>query len=1252
MNYKTRKRYAGLLEVARLTTGNLCSATERKEYRKLLEAAVDSDPNLGDITPGERDFDSKLYTKLSAILVTEPADIADVSPDTQLDAELEDKSGAIATNRDTPPLYSTTSLGSSLRGDDARREAGESGRLGEEDIYLVLRKHGVINGDEGFDLDNERGISGAREELSSLLAQRRAQGAYEARISSLLASGDAPITLFTRQVFGDGEHEGILQASSRIVARRVTHLLTSELGQSCGENTIGLDAPNFYSHLKRGSNATKTAILSRRSAIISPQEADRIIHAYLDGSSRFRVLKPETQALVVGKIRQAIIDASFDSELAPTRYDDVSIRQTTEGAAIKVTPVTTSSGVSPQPTFTYSTKSLGSTASWAIRNWGGEETAESTKKATQFIGNFAKDPIRTTTHYAYYSAISLLPKPIKNLYWRAQGKKDWYKNLKEIYQLTVDPDAQREQVEKLMLGSLKGLAKNFGLVNSKGQWLPQQALGYIGESFVTGFGETMGNIFSFVPVIGKPIGDIFKKRLGKKRNRKDSMGTALGLMLLDFVVLIPRVAWALLNKVPAVQAFRANIAEKWIGLEQKYEFFRTLRLVKDIGGSYIKGIFSGNTLAGGGIGFILSGGNPWATAAGATSGWLYQSWTNIASLLRTSQAEPLATSGTDLYNLLKANANYSRVAASLGPDEAALLGKPNFLARIFTNLAKPGMFLAEHPWLRIPIKGTAVGLILYSLGAPWWVIPASMGVDFLWQTRGWWGGWAGKGLGKIGSALASKMPFLGKIGGALGWFGKLFNVLGSIIGKLFHVVPYIPLGLDIYKYMSLNHASLPQAFMAVFPQWAHSAWGWAAYADIALSITGMFLKYGGYIALKDIAVSLFSGISGLIGSVSLATIWAAVWPVLVFLGICLVADVIIIAGYLQLPWNVEDRYTPVSECFEPKKTAQVVGKNPGDPLLPGDTIRYTIEINPKKPEIKDVTIKDFMAATRTNPLNTGKPIIDRYYLDGTTINMLSEPAPHIFNPLEPFEQNVNKDLQTYTFFSLKWEKLLVTPAIQPIIYEVKTHSKYTDGAIYNQVTLDGTWIDPSTGKRANCKTTVFLSFNSRAKDAATLAELIVNTLHMPNCYYPVVKSSNLSKAVACLRSASIPENSINEIINSVNTYKMLQCVGFVNAVEAGTGGTFQNVSFKSAKNYWRNINGYTRIFKQSNSSLNMAPEPGDILVWTSGNDGHVATVISTTTDMNGSVAKVLIAEAWGLTGEVRMREIPFTDNFVGWQRRQ
>jgi hypothetical protein len=220
---------------------------------------------------------------------------------------------------------------------------------------------------------------------------------------------------------------------------------------------------------------------------------------------------------------------------------------------------------------------------------------------------------------------------------------------------------------------------------------------------------------------------------------------------------------------------------------------RGLRAGMRLGGKFIGSFISTNAVSGGFLGFVFGGyfGYPMhGLALGWAGGGGYQFYLSVAQdewLLRWL-AQPS--------------------------------GKYNILARgIRYFLGRPAGWLATHPYARFPLRGLAFGYLLYLFGAPPWVIPLSMGAEWAWITRGWWGP-------RI-SPFFEGLPGLSKLAKLFGVFGRFFGLVGRVLAYAGPLITALPLIWDL-----AHGVPLPIALQ----RWFGAHWFYSGQATIAQAI--------------------------------------------------------------------------------------------------------------------------------------------------------------------------------------------------------------------------------------------------------------------------------------------------------------------------------------------------------------------------------------------------------------------------------
>lgn len=721
MDSRTQQHYLHLWHLLKSLEELFWDEEEKKKIKDWLKEVAATDSNLQPIDIEAPDFLDELVLKLQAIILARPELPPANLPPKEVFQRYEEylKEINVAKKENQPPLIFFAE----------RRPLALSDK-----IYWSLKKQQLVDTDgnptlEGKDL---KLVVDTEKEIGQLLTQNRAQIALKRQLV-LSLDFDAPYSLFRREFLGDGEIPGI--------------------ADQIAEEFINARAKGQDFKLER---------------------IPFLVNLYLEDSPQFKSLYPAHQERLQETASQTI--ASIIQRFRfPGIMDRVVITQEGEDFDLTVIP-----GGEPENKYSlYSTPSQQpKTIRQRIkRELNLPEAVAATEGMQKFIGHFSKDPLSAILHYPLYRAVSLAPQPIKNLYFGKTGWQETWNKVKLAYNVSISPDYQRQFLQDLLWRGAKAALKPFGIVGREGQWVPMAVIGWGGNKLVTGIGEGLANVASKIPLVGKFLSERFSRRLGKKRKRKENLGAAVAGLILDFVFgaigVIPKAAWKLLNRLPIIQKFKGFLANQYFSLEARFGFLRTIRIGVGLGKSFLKGIFSLNTVAGGAWGYVLSGGNPWLTGLGGLGGALYQTWLNIAK-------------NQSLLDLLEAPSG-------------------NVVDKIFKALGKPGVKLAQYGWLRIPLKGGFLSYLLWKLGAPTWAIPIPTVLDWLWQAKSWWGP---KTIN-----LLSKIPGVGRIINIFSSILSRFGIIGRFFGFLGQVIfnPGILIG---YQLAVLFGASTLQAILA------------------------------------------------------------------------------------------------------------------------------------------------------------------------------------------------------------------------------------------------------------------------------------------------------------------------------------------------------------------------------------------------------------------------------------------------------
>lgn len=130
---------------------------------------------------------------------------------------------------------------------------------------------------------------------------------------------------------------------------------------------------------------------------------------------------------------------------------------------------------------------------------------------------------------------------------------------------------------------------------------------------------------------------------------------------------------------------------------------------------------------------------------------------------------------------------------------------------------------------------------------------------------------------------------------------------------------------------------------------------------------------------------------------------------------------------------------------------------------------------------------------------------------------------------------------------------------------------------------------------------------------------------MPSGY---INKNNFDQVAKCLESAGIDQIVINILENSVNRFSSLQCVGFVQAVEASQGRSLPGCG--NAKDYANCLAITNSPNYQYTNCQNL--KIGDIGVFTGGTYGHIGIITGIETSEAG-ITRVRFASAWGTSSQ-------------------
>lgn len=1222
MDAKLHQHYLYLWRLVSSLEKDWWDKREKENITQILKSSVASDAELSNRIDIRSDkFVQELTVELQALILAKP-----------------DLPGSNLPPKETLRIFQKYLQDLEAHQEEAplvfRDSKGKSASVSGPEIFFILKKHNLVDDDGHFKSGPKEAIIASQKEIGQRFTKQRYQQTFKSYFVYSLQN-QAPVSLFTNEFFGQAGIPGIVDTLTDQLSQKATDYLYERIEYHLDKPFDPFDS-RFQAALNRAVEETQTRIITGN--LITPAQIETITNQFLEKSTNFTSLASKHQTEIISKtissFQQAIKKIGSPKtvdglKLSTDEENNLSFEITSASFQDSRREYTTLSAYPAKPKI--KAQKIQERIKKEIQIEG---TDESTTNIMLFIKSFSQNPLRATLNYPYYSVIQLLPKPIRRLFF--PSKKSLRRKLKAWYGISVNPEAQRQILENIGLRVFQNLGRLFGFYTKDREgnyhFILASAIGWVGNQIGTRAGEFLAKITEKIPLIGSTASRIFRRRLGKEKDREKTLAAGIINVFFDFSLallkIIPKVFWVILKKLPFVQTLKISLINQYLALETQLHFLKTIALAKNISFSFIKGLFSLNTLAGGLIGFGISGGSPLGAIIGGLTGGAYQGWLNLAKIL---------TLNPRILSLLQASGG-------------------NFFDKILRLFGKPGLWLYKHGWLRLPFKGTALGYLMYLGGAPLWACFIPPLLEWAWQTKSWWVPTVGKLLSKIpvlarvGQAIASflsRFAFLTKI---IGFLSKALHVLGTVFGLSLW---FIPVGLEVLAGVPLTTALthwLQTGFLPI-------GFGIHLYALIkgvsllaALGQIGNFI-YGAFNAIGSLFASLGAGMGlTLLAAVGLL-VGGTIFAIINFSSVFIEEKALrkgVISAYIPI--------TKILVSTEKDSQDEVVALN------------YTLTYGYRSgaPGVLDnIQIRDRFE-------HTGKPktyvfLLNKHFWFQYQLGKPKEIVPSSFAPCEP-------DIMDNYFLWFNKE-------VPELIGEKSTCGSEKIGPLnpgetktitmrlvlkkpLNKILKNGQFLcnrfgvsgEALEGERHFSSLSICISQEGKlnTKAAAELAEKIIGELK--NCGFNKINQSNLEQIESCLASAGISQLAIKEIKMSASNPgfgNKLQCVGFVNAVEAATGGVIQNSSFVNAKAYWRNIQGYRKISKNNYHDI-MA---GDILIWTSGENGHMAVVTQSITDSDGKLVKITLAEAMGNDGKIRFRQLPVIDSGIdsagltGWLRR-
>jgi len=197
--------------------------------------------------------------------------------------------------------------------------------------------------------------------------------------------------------------------------------------------------------------------------------------------------------------------------------------------------------------------------------------------------------------------------------------------------------------------------------------------------------------------------------------------------------------------------------------------------------------------------------------------------------------------------------------------------------------------------------------------------------------------------------------------------------------------------------------------------------------------------------------------------------------------------------------------------------------------------------------------------------------------------------------------------------------------------------------LQNSLTTRGAFIVPSVGGGEPIPTLPSLPPNPDNGLAEKVAAILRDCGFDKDTY---INIDSLFKIENCFNNSSLSAGQKQALIaafsQSINTWKSLQCVGFVRAIEAAQGRTLPGCG-ESAKD-WANPNCYTgqshyQLLDHNCSQVNA----GTIAVFTGGTDGHIGIITKRIESEVGGETRFRFVSAIGNPGSLEGGKITIVE---------
>jgi len=692
-------------------------------------------------------------------------------------------------------------------------------------IYLILRKNGLAGEKGEISRPKKRGrLKKAEEEIKEFLEKRQRARELGERITEALAEGRLPLFMFKKEFFGDERLAGIIDQ------------VVEEVIQN----------PQIF-----------------------PRETvEEIIKTYLENSSLFKNLSRKNQDEILGRAAQLILKeiALFQTRKDQEKINSVVLEE--ENGNLKLT-IIPGGGSTERGSITFKSSPVipRTIITRVLKTINKPETIRETEKIKETLESISSDPIRALFYIPINLVKNVIPRKAKE---PLEGVFKKWKIWKTRYAISTSADAQREYMESLIKGVVKSTLKPFGVFDEEGHFFLISAIALVKNELTTRAGEKLANFFSRRGSLGKKVGKIFRKRLGKERNKEAGIILSIIKIIFDLITtplafLAKKIGFFLAKKIPFFSKITEKIANFRYSLESKFPLFKYLR----VGTGIAKGIFK-----------ALPG-------AIFTAGIAYFATSNLPAAIAFGFIDLFSNS---LRNLAKIPELYKWAAGTHSSFFGKLFGK-----------------LMTSRWFYVPLKLPLLSWFITNNVLPFFGVNLPFWSKFLIST----------GSGLLEYALEVGIPNLLKylkvnINLGLGsFFSKLFfgwpgGLLLSNILKQLGITSLVSYGLGFPVGVFLTNFLFFKTFGP------YSLGGWLSYLGFdflagKLGLTGVWhalFNFSGYIFgcwLTKVGISAIGSWLTSLGLPSLSAILAGVVEGLAIGGVIVLAvGIIIVLGYITI----------------------------------------------------------------------------------------------------------------------------------------------------------------------------------------------------------------------------------------------------------------------------------------------------------------------------------------------------------------